>query len=56
MHLKLYLKLDIFTAVDEVPEVSDVDECGNSDLNDCSPHAKCTNTDGYYTCTCKEGK
>jgi len=37
------------------PVVSDVNECENSDLNDCSPNAECTNTDGYYTCTCNEG-
>ena len=35
--------------------VLDVNECDNPSLNDCSPNAHCTNTDGYYTCKCKTG-
>ncbi|KAF6035857.1 hypothetical protein EB796_005837 [Bugula neritina] len=40
--------------VNDVPVVSDVNECEDPNLNDCSPNAKCTNTDGYYTCTCNK--
>ena len=31
----------------------DYDECSHS--NDCHEGAKCTNTEGNYTCTCNEG-
>ena len=32
---------------------TDVDECVTG--NNCHPNATCTDTDGSYTCTCKEG-
>ncbi|KAL8522460.1 hypothetical protein ACS0TY_012572 [Phlomoides rotata] len=33
----------------------DINECGDSRTNPCSPHAKCTNTPGNVTCSCPEG-
>jgi len=32
----------------------DVDECVR-EVDDCSPYANCTNTEGSYECVCKEG-
>ncbi|XP_062619009.1 polycystin-1-related protein-like [Saccostrea cucullata] len=32
--------------------LTDVDECLNTDLNDCSEYANCSNTPGKYNCTC----
>ena len=34
---------------------ADIDECANDTLNDCSPNANCTNTNGSYTCSCDTG-
>ncbi|XP_029433887.1 uromodulin-like 1 [Rhinatrema bivittatum] len=34
--------------------IYDYDECENH-ANDCSPYATCTNTLGFYTCSCKDG-
>lgn len=33
---------------------ADVDECTNSELNECDPNAMCTNTEGSYVCRCKK--
>ena len=30
----------------------DIDECSDSDLNDCDAHASCENSDGEYSCEC----
>ncbi|XP_043105776.1 uromodulin-like 1 [Puntigrus tetrazona] len=49
---KLYL-LGIIEEVTNVV-VQDVDECVPQ-LNSCSPHASCRNTEGSYTCTCLPG-
>ncbi|KAI7793782.1 putative uromodulin-like 1, partial [Triplophysa rosa] len=35
--------------------VEDVDECANPQLNNCSNHANCSNTEGSYTCICHHG-
>ena len=35
---------------------TDVDECGNSDSNNCNENADCINTYGSYLCTCNSGK
>ena len=35
-------------------ECNDIDECMDT-VNQCSENAKCNNTFGSYTCTCKEG-
>ena len=35
--------------------ITDIDECASDTLNDCSPNATCTNTNGSYTCTCDTG-
>ena len=35
--------------------LSDFDECGSSDTNDCDSRAKCNNTEGSYACRCLEG-
>ena len=34
---------------------SDIDECSASNLNNCNQNAKCTNTNGGFTCTCESG-
>ena len=34
---------------------SDINECHGIDKNNCSPNATCANTNGSYTCTCKNG-
>jgi len=35
---------------------ADVNECLNeTTINRCSPYARCTNTDGSYTCECSSG-
>ncbi|MFO0591046.1 MAG: EGF domain-containing protein [Polyangiaceae bacterium] len=34
---------------------TDLDECSDPALNDCSADATCTNTDGSYVCKCKKG-
>ena len=33
---------------------SDIDEC-SADSSPCNENADCTNTDGSYSCTCKQG-
>ena len=35
--------------------LTDIDECANDTLNNCSPNATCTNTNGNYTCSCDTG-
>ena len=35
--------------------ISDVDECQNDTLNTCDVNADCSDTDGSFTCTCREG-
>ena len=34
---------------------TDIDECGNDDLNECDVNAICTNDAGSYSCACKTG-
>ena len=34
---------------------TDVGECGNHSLNNCSDYARCENTDGGFNCTCQDG-
>ena len=34
---------------------SDVDECQNDTLNDCDDNADCFDTEGSFTCTCRDG-
>ena len=34
---------------------SDINECHAASDNNCSPNAICANTNGSYTCTCKNG-
>ena len=36
------------------PSYLDIDEC-SGDKNNCDPDAICTNIEGSYNCTCKEG-
>ena len=33
---------------------SDIDECA-ADSNPCDKNAECTNSDGSYSCACKQG-
>ena len=33
---------------------SDIDEC-SADSSPCDENAECTNSDGSYSCTCKQG-
>ena len=35
--------------------VVDVNECGNDTLHNCHDNATCVNTDGSFTCGCKDG-
>ena len=35
--------------------VSDINECMDDTLNECSPNADCLNTEGTYDCTCRTG-
>ena len=37
-----------------VPLTSDIDEC-SADSSPCDENADCTNSDGSYSCTCKQG-
>ena len=34
--------------------ISDIDEC-SGDSSPCDENADCTNSDGSYSCTCKQG-
>ena len=34
--------------------LSDINEC-NTETDNCDVNAKCTNTDGSFTCTCNKG-
>ncbi|XP_071536445.1 uncharacterized protein [Panulirus ornatus] len=38
-----------------VPDVSDVNECGDASLHDCHRHATCINQFGTFTCRCLPG-
>ncbi|XP_067943484.1 63 kDa sperm flagellar membrane protein-like [Watersipora subatra] len=40
--------------VREMPTVTDINECEDPTLNNCSINSICTNTDGSYFCTCKQ--
>ncbi|XP_023273462.1 uromodulin-like 1 [Seriola lalandi dorsalis] len=51
---KLHLLLKNIEEVSSVT-VEDVDECEESALYQCSPHADCDNTVGSYQCTCRQG-
>ena len=33
----------------------DINECADDSLNDCHVNATCTETEGSYTCMCKDG-
>ena len=35
--------------------ISDIDECADSSMNNCSENANCTDTIGSYECSCVEG-
>merc|ERR1712223_2004570 len=35
--------------------VADFDECSSNEHNDCADNSVCYNTEGSYTCSCKEG-
>ena len=34
---------------------SDIDECESVSLNNCDENADCLDTEGSFTCTCREG-
>ena len=38
-----------------ITKYSDVDECKNVTLNNCNENADCLDTEGSFTCTCREG-
>uniref|UniRef100_A0A336KMW4 CSON011234 protein n=1 Tax=Culicoides sonorensis TaxID=179676 RepID=A0A336KMW4_CULSO len=38
-----------------VTNLQDVDECTSFDLNDCNPHATCSNVWGSFRCECQAG-
>ena len=50
---KVYSKLCNKLCLFVLPHL-DIDEC-SADSNPCDENADCTNTDGSYSCTCKEG-
>ena len=35
--------------------VADFDECSSNEHNDCADNSVCYNTEGSYTCSCKDG-
>ena len=32
-----------------------MDECSEESSNECDVNAECTNTEGFYTCKCRDG-
>ncbi|CAG2162099.1 unnamed protein product [Oppiella nova] len=42
-------------SLNAIPRVEDLNECSNTDLNDCSKHAKCVNEFGTFRCECESG-
>ena len=35
--------------------MADYDECTSNEHNDCADNSNCFNTEGSYTCSCKDG-
>jgi len=35
--------------------LTDINECEDDELNNCSENANCTNTEGSFTCSCNPG-
>jgi hypothetical protein len=48
------LTRSLFIAVSRV-SVADYDECTSNEHNDCADNSNCFNTEGSYTCSCKDG-
>lgn len=47
--------LSVDESANAIPRIEDINECANSDLNDCSKFAGCYNEFGGYRCVCKPG-
>ncbi|CAG0882510.1 unnamed protein product [Cyprideis torosa] len=41
--------------INALPQLGDLNECLDKDMNDCHEFADCTNTFGSFTCECKRG-
>ena len=53
---KITLTVYAFDNVDNYGRhFTDIDECSDAGLHTCHVHANCTDTQGNYTCSCKEG-
>ena len=48
-------KGDINQNISSISLLPDIDECADSNINNCSDNANCTDTVGSYECTCLEG-
>ena len=48
-----FLVLITVNSQSKIFTISDIDEC--SEYNDCHSHADCENTEGSYTCSCRNG-
>ena len=46
----------VYTLSNNTYDCLDVNECEDSEMNDCSPNALCRNTNGSYECQCTPGK
>ena len=53
-HILLCKTISINLLTECTSTQTDIDEC-SADSNACNENADCTNSDGSYSCTCKQG-